>query len=198
MSGRTKVHAPGVAFPVQSVVWLARGDGTLITVDADATETALLTASIPANRLQVGSVIVMEAWGVFDGSTSLGAPTTTFRHRLDGLTGTVALASPDLDLGDSSGVWWFWRMESIAEVYTVGASGTCRVQGSLTIPKSTTYPTVIALDDAGAADLRVANDDTETIDTTQPLDFMFTVKYSTAAAGNTLRCTNKYAYLLNP
>lgn len=198
MSGRTKAYVPGVAFPVQNVVWLARGDGAMITVDAVATETALLTASIPANRLQVGSLIFMEAWGVFDSSTSLGAPTTTFRHRLDGLTGTVALASPGLDLGDSSGAWWFWRMQTITEVYSVGATGTCRVQGSLTIPQFTTYPTVIALDDGGTPDFRDGNDDTETIDTTQQLDFMFTVKYSTAAAGNTLRVTNKFAYLLNP
>jgi hypothetical protein len=153
------------------------------TVANTITETAIATWTIPAGDAVAGSVYRMTAWGV--GSVTL-TPTITWRVRVGGMAGPSSGQSGARTA--SSGIAnHCWKVVTELCILTGGAAGTTGRQ----------VTTTEALSVAGGAPFvspAVITDGTTngTIDTTITNDFVLTILWSAAAAGNTITCNGAF------
>lgn len=165
------------------------------TVDAtsgqqETTETALATITIPADWMTVGRGLWLVAAGTYRGQTSLGSPYTVWRVRINGVAGTVTLASTAYDLGNIASEY-FWDLRALITCRTVGGSGTLFSQGAITLtPSGATTPRTDAMNASGGNG--IGNTATQAIDTTTSNSMVLTVKHSATATNHYVRITNAH------
>lgn len=142
--------------------------GTALT--ASSTETTLLSATIPANKLRVGDVIRVRAQGIATATNS--TDTLTPRLRLGTtIAGTAVSAIAATDVANSD-IFYF---DQEIVIRTIGASGTYVAAGVCAIAATGVAPALATILASTAIDTTVAN------------TIYFTGQWSTTSASNSCR-----------
>jgi len=178
----------------ETIAW-ATADGTAIA--NTTTETIIFpNIVIPANMLQDGRLIRLTSYGR---QSTTATPTLTFRVRWGGVTGTVLAASPAIVTG-STVTNGMWRMESIIQVRTNGATGSVFCMGEVEITDdaaqsvgSATNATAVGIMGSAGASAPAA----ATVDLTADTALSITAQWSAASASNTLTGHIYYLEALN-
>lgn len=146
-----------------------------VTVANSAVETSLVgtgvgAASVPANFLQTGGVLLINMVGIH---SATGSPNITINVKLGGTT--ICTTGAVLSGSSTNG---YFEARAVLTCYTTGSSGTIWTQGYYTEGGS------------GANLFPMANSSTSTINTTISNAVDITVTWGTASASNTITSTN--------
>jgi hypothetical protein len=133
---------------------------------------------LPAMFLQEGSTLTLKAWGVF--STTTGPPTLLLGFYYGGVAG-VALGTTGAFTTTASITNVPWRIELDVDVWTDGATGTCKTQGYAWFGTSVSAWTTAPIPNT-------ANTGTVTIDTTASKVLSVGAQWGTSSASNTVTC----------
>jgi hypothetical protein len=158
-----------------------------VSIANSATETMLVSLSVPANTLVAGTTLAFGASGT--AGTTILAPTTTWRVRIGAttLTGNVACSwAPTVGTGLSGAGW---HINGELTVRTAGAGGTCLANGVLTDALSTALASAVVLSDQTA---------TVAVDTTATKLAELTFKFGTADPANVLSCDTAWIAVVKP
>lgn len=139
-------------FWYEALAW-STADGTAVT--ANAVETIVFSnVTIPANYMQDGRQLVMEAWGRF--STTTGPPTLRMRTRWGGVGGTALSDSGTITtVASVTNACWhvYQRMvtRSNGATGTIFSMGECVLFGAVapTVGSATGAPGIAAMASAG-------------------------------------------------
>lgn len=143
--------------------------GTALT--ASSTETALGSVSIPANTLEVGSIIRMRFQGIATATNA--TDTLTIKAYLGGLSGTALISMAATDVANDN----VFTGEYELVVRTIGATGTVVGVGTFkSIPAA--EGTMTIKDDILAS---------TTLDTTAAVSMAVSGTWSTTSASNSCR-----------
>lgn len=140
--------------------------------------------TIPANLLEVGSLIRLSAWGKF---SNTGTPTLLAGFYYGAVAGT-ALAASSAITTTTGATNWQWRLWYEGRVRTVGSSGTIMGAGELALATSLTAWTYRPLPETALA--------TVTIDTTAAKAITVGAQWGTSSASNTITCLHMDAELV--
>lgn len=152
-----------------------------VTVANTTNETSLLTVTLPANFLKVGTSIRLTASGV--AGTTSSAPTWTFRVRI-GSVGSVLTGNIVTSIAPTPAISQTakgWQVDALITLRTTGSSGTIIGNGVCANELSATAPNDNKLS---------ATTGTVVVDTTQQRDLALTVQWGTANAANTITAHN--------
>lgn len=143
------------------------------TSTTEAVVSPVLT--IPANYLKAGAIIEFElAFSGAQGAVAQTTPGHIFQLRHGGLAGTIVgsigTITPATVLAATSGY-----VQGMLSILTIGATGTCRSQMSVTDPRGTRVA-------AGDMPTKTNNTGSTTIDTTTAKDIVITHKTTVADA----------------
>jgi len=153
------------------------GSGTAYNTSTTLTDvTPAPQLTIPANFLQVGSVVKVTAWGTFANAST--TPTLLLGVYYGGVAGT-SLGNTGAVTTTSSASTLPWRLEFTFRVASVGSSGTIFGQGFVDLGTSLTAVTRIPIPNVALAAV--------TIDTTTAKALTIGAQWGTSAAGNTLQ-----------
>ena len=161
-----------------------------VTVANTVTETTLVgtligTVTLPANFWVIGKTIRLRASGVYS-TTAVTPSTMNFRVRLGGIAGTIVLNS-GVQTPTGSVTDELWNIDAIITCRTTGATGTVFSQAPIILSDSVTSAVI----------WEMKNTATVTIDTTASAAIVLSIEYGTAAAGDTISCTNLMVEVLN-
>lgn len=132
---------------------------------------------LPANYLQEGSTLTLRAWGVF---STTSTPTLLLGFYYGGVAG-VALGTTGAITTGSGVTNVPWRIELDVDVWTDGATGTCKTQGWAGFGTSVSAWSFLPIPNT-------ANTSTVTIDTTAAKAITVGAQWGTSSASNTLTC----------
>lgn len=159
---------------------------------AYATSVALTDVSptppivLPANLLEIGSEIEIEASGQF---STTGTPTLLLGVYYGGIAGVALAASSAITTGSAAAAWP-WQLRYRGIVRTIGTAGTINGQGRLYLGTSLTAFTVRPIPETLAAR-------TVTIDTTTAKSVTVGAQWGTSSASNTLTVNDISVKLVN-
>jgi hypothetical protein len=185
----------------ESLAW-ATASGTAVA--NTTTETILFpNVTIPANYLQDGRVLQLNAFGAY-GTTS--TPTLIFTIRWGGVAGTVIAKSSTATLtsavGGGASMTALWNLNAFIQVRTNGSSGTLMTNGLATMFTSTAgtagtvtnygMPMPIASGSTGGT-----TPVTATVDLTADTALSLTATWGTANAANSIQGTNYWIEAMN-
>lgn len=142
------------------------------TVASTATETKITGATVPANTLQPGSVLTLEAFGVVGTTSNATLAIKLYFGSTAVLTRTVTTVSP-------TGTPSFY-LKARATCLTNGASGTML----FALWMSTFYTAVDGVTPAGA--IVICDTTADSVDTTADSAFQFSVTFEASSASNTM------------
>lgn len=173
---------------MEALAW-STADGTAVT--ANATETIIFSnVTIPANYMQDGRQLVIEAWGKF--STTTGPPTLRLRTRWGGVAGTLLSDSGTITtIASVTNAVWVVRnritTRSNGSSGTLLAIGEAMLYGAVapTVGSATGAPGIAAMT-AGGITAPAAT----TVDLTADTAFSITATWSSAS--NSLTGMNYY------
>lgn len=134
---------------------------------------------IPANMLEAGSEIEIEAFGEFSNTAT---PTLILGVYYGGVAG-VALAASTAVTTTTAAVAWPWMIRYRGVIRTIGTAGTINGQGRLYLPTSLVAATTRFIPETAAAR-------TATIDTTTAKAITIGAQWGTSSASNTLTCND--------
>src|SRR5262245_1824337 len=134
--------------------------------------------TLPAMFAQEGSTFSMLAYGVF--STTTGPPTLLLGFYYGGVAG-VALGTTGAVTTTASITNVPWRIYLDVDVWTDGATGTCKTQGWCGFGTSVSAWSWLPIPNT-------ANTSTVTIDTTAAKQITVGAQWGTANASNTVTC----------
>lgn len=144
---------------------------------ADVSATPNIT--LPANLLELGSELELEACGQF---STTGTPTLLLGFYYGGVAGTALAATSAITTGTGAAAWpWILRYRGI--VRAVGSSGSIVGQGWVKLGTSLTAFTVRPIPEVAASR-------TVTIDTTAAKAITVGAQWGTSSASNTLTCND--------
>lgn len=130
---------------------------------------------IPANQLEVGTEIEIEAFGQF---STTGTPTLLIGAYLGGVAGVALAATSATTTGSGAAAWPFiYRYRGV--VRAVGTAGSINGQGYVMLGTSLTAHSVVACPATAAAR-------TVTIDTTAAKSVTIGAQWGTSSASNTI------------
>ena len=177
-------------FWTEALAW-STTDGTAVA--NTTTETiGFPNVTIPANYMQDGRQLVVEAWGKF--STTTGPPTLRFRLRWGGVSGTVLADSGTITtIASVTNAIWTVRIRLTTRAN--GASGSLFAIGEAmlygavapTVGSATGAPGIAAMSSGG-----ITAPAATTVDLTSDTALSITVAWSAASASNTLTGHNYY------
>jgi len=154
---------------------LHTADGTALANSTTLTDISPSpTIVLPANLLEVGSLVRLKAWGRF---STTGTPTLLIGAYYGGVAGTAICATSALT-SISGATNTTWRLEGEFRVRAVGSSGS--VIGAATV-YGVTATTAMAMAPATAPA-------TITADTTAAKALTIGAQWGTASASNTITC----------
>ncbi|MEO5664038.1 MAG: hypothetical protein ABIR39_12210 [Nocardioides sp.] len=133
--------------------------------------------TLPANMLEIGSEIELEASGFFSNTAT---PTLLLGFYLGGVAG-VALAASTAVTTTTAAVAWPFQLRYRGVVRSIGAAGSIVGQGRLYLPTSLVASTTRFIPETAA--LR-----TVAIDTTVAKTVTVGAQWGTSSASNTLTC----------
>jgi hypothetical protein len=133
--------------------------------------------TLPAGFLQEGSTLTMKAWGVF--STTV-TPTLLLGFYYGGVAG-VALGTTGAITTASTITNVPWRIQLDVDVWTDGATGTCKTQGWCGFGTAVSTWSFLPIPNT-------ANTGTVTIDTTTAKVISVGGQWGTSNASNTVTC----------
>jgi hypothetical protein len=187
--GGNAVYEDGMGWTVynnfgQTMTAIAASPLTVVLTADTANQTSTTEAivspvlTIPANYLQVGTVIVFKlGYSGAQGATANTTPGILFQLRYGGIGGTVIASvgtiTPATLLAASPGFLWGTMV-----IRTIGASGTCKATMSVHEPRGTR---IAAGDMSGKVGMSAAGAGV-TIDTTAQKDLVITCKTTVADA----------------
>lgn len=141
---------------------------------------------LPANLLEAGSEIELEAHGQF---STTGTPTLLLGFYYGGIAGIALAASAAITTGSAAAAWpWMMRYRGV--VRALGSAGSIQGEGHLMLGTSLTALALHAIPTTQA--LR-----TVAIDTTAAKSLTVGAQWGTANAANTITCNDISAKLLN-
>jgi hypothetical protein len=177
-------------FWTEALAW-STTDGTAVA--NTITETIVFpNVTIPANYMQDGRQLTVEAWGKF--STTTGPPTLRFRLRWGGVTGTVLADSGAVTtIASVTNAVWLVRLRITTRLN--GATGALFAMGEAvlygaaapTVGSATGAPAVAAMTAGG-----ITAPAAVTADLTADTALALTALWSAASASNTLTGHNYY------
>lgn len=133
--------------------------------------------TLPANFLQEGSTVTLKAWGVFSNTAT---PTLLLGFYYGGVAG-VALGTTGA-ITTATGVTNVpWRIQMDIDVWTDGATGTCKTQGWAGLGTSVAAWSFLPIPNT-------ANTGTVAIDTTAAKVVSVGAQWGAASASNTVTC----------
>ena len=170
--------------------------GCIFTQTADATvanttaEVTLVgsgvgTTTLPANFFVAGKTIRVNASGYFS-TAGTGSQTLEMRVRLGGISGTVVLDT-SAHVASTAYTSRLWQVAGIITCRTTGGSGTVFSQGIFISSTSATAAAIVDME----------NSTTTTIDTTAAQQIVVSADWNSAAAGDTITCTDLSIEVLN-
>lgn len=165
--------------PLHTASGTAYASSTTIT---DVSPTPNIT--IPANLLEIGSLLRLSAWGTF---SNTGTPTLLLGFYYGAVAGT-ALAATSAITTTTGATNWQWRMWYEGRVRSVGTSGTIMGAGEVALATSLTAWTYRPIPETALA--------TVTIDTTAAKAITAGATWGTNSASNTLTCLHFDAELV--
>jgi len=133
--------------------------------------------TLPANFLQVGSVLRLTAWGVYGNAAA--TPTLLLGFYYGGIAG-IALAATSAFTITTGATNWPWRLEWQGIVRSTGTAGSIMGQGFSQFPTSLTAFAQRAMPETAMA--------TVAIDTTLSKIVTVGAQWGTSAAANTIQC----------
>jgi hypothetical protein len=142
--------------------------------------------TLPANSLEVGSELELQASGEF---STTGTPTLLLGYYYGGASGGVALAASGAITTGSAAAAWPWIMRWRGIVRSVGTSGTIKGEGELHLGTALTTFALSAIPITQA--LR-----TITIDTTAAKTLTVGAAWGTSSASNSVTCYDISAKLV--
>lgn len=152
-------------------------DGTAYASSTTITDVSPLPPIvIPANLLEVGSLLRMSAWGTFSNTAT---PTLLLGFYYGAVAGT-ALAATSAITTTTGATNWQWRIEYEGRVRSIGSSGTIMGGGWIDLATSLTAVTHRPIPETALA--------TVTIDTTSAKSLTVGATWGTNSASNTLTC----------
>jgi hypothetical protein len=151
-------------------------------VTANATETIVFpNVTIPANYMQDGRQLVIEAWGKF--STTTGPPTARFRTRWGGVAGTLLTDSGTITtIASVTNACWYLRQRITTRANgsagSVFAMGKVELFGAVapTVGSATGAPAIAAMTAGG-----ITAPAAVTVDLTADTAFSITLTWSSAS-----------------
>lgn len=141
---------------------------------------------IPANLLEFGSELEIEAFGSF---STTGTPTLLLGFYYGAVAGAALAASSAITTGSAAASWPF-ILRYRGRIRTVGTSGSIVGQGELLFGTSLTAFSVRPIPETLAAR-------TVTIDTTAAKSITMGAQWGTSSASNTLTCNGITVKLVN-
>lgn len=157
--------------PYYSAAGAAYASSSTIT-DVNPTPNFIL----PANTLQIGSKIELEAFGTF---SNTGTPTLVLGFYYGAVAGT-ALAATSAVTTTTAATNWQWQLRYSGTVRSLGSSGTIMGCGEFRNPTSLTAWTIRPIPETALA--------TVTIDTTAAKAITVGATWGASNASNTLTC----------
>lgn len=131
---------------------------------------------IPANMLEKGCELILEASGFF---STTATPTLLLGFYLGGVAGVALAASPAITTGTATA--WAWRMRYKGRIRGIGTAGSIVGYGALELCTSLTALTTTPIP-------TVAASRTVAIDTTAAKAVTVGAQWGTNSASNTITC----------
>lgn len=162
-------------------------DGTALANSTTLTDiSAAPQKTLPANQLDLGSEIQIEAYGSF---STTGTPTLLLGLYYGGVAGVALAASSAVTTGSGAASWpWILRYRGV--VRALGSSGSINGMGEFLLGTSLTAFSVRAVPETLAAR-------TVTIDTTTSKPLTVGAQWGTANSSNTITCNYLSVSLVN-
>lgn len=162
-------------------------DGTALATSTTLTDVSPAPQiTLPANLLEIGSEIEVEAAGQF---SNTGTPTLLLGVYYGGVAG-VALAASSAVTTTTGAAAWPWQLRYRGVVRSMGSTGTINGQGRLYLGTALTAFTVRPIPETLAAR-------TVTIDTTTAKAITVGAQWGTSSASNTLTVNDISVKLVN-
>lgn len=156
---------------------LHTSDGTAYASSTTLTDVSPAPAIvIPANLLEIGSLVRMTAVGTF---SNTGTPTLLLGFYYGAVAGT-ALAATSAVTTTTGATNWQWRLQYEGRVRTIGSTGTIMGAGQVAFATSLTAWTTRPIPETAIAAV--------TIDTTTAKSLTVGAQWGTSNAANTLTC----------
>ena len=133
--------------------------------------------TLPAGFLQEGSTLTLKAWGVFSNTAT---PTLLLGFYYGGVAG-VALGTTGAITTTTTITNVPWRIQLDVDVWTDGATGTCKTQGWAGLGTAVSTWSFLPIPNT-------ANTGTVTIDTTTAKIITVGAQWSASSASNTVTC----------
>lgn len=165
--------------PIPPFMYLAGAAYANSTTATDVNLSATTTTPVvlPANFLDVGTTLILKAFGVF---STTGTPTLKLGFSYGGANGGVSLCDTGAITTGSGVTNVPWRIEATVHIRSLGTSGVAIGQGFCAFGTSVSATNFLPMPNTALA--------TVTIDTTAAKQISAAATWGTPSASNTLTC----------